>query len=117
VRDEETEFGVRVYYGPDDVSGVIDEAREMFWKPFAGWKARLRVSPSPAGLRYSLDFWVRGRWVFDGRDDDVTRLLGAFQVFLDECRDQVDRSKFVRRIHTAQLRVGAAVDAEAGTPP
>lgn len=99
MREEETRYGIRVYYCACDVPGVIDEAQEMFWRPFVGWHARLRISPFPTDPRYGLDLWVDARWVFDGRDDDVARLLAAFQEFLDECRDHVDQPRFARRCH------------------
>ena len=106
MREEYTEFGRRVYYGACDVPAVIDEAREMSWRPFTGWRATVRVSRNAADPRYSLDLRVCGRWVFGGWDDDVLALLDAFQAFLDECRDSVDEPGFVRRIHRGRVAVG-----------
>lgn len=99
MREEATELGRRVYYDARDVPGIIEAAKEMFWRPYVGWRATLRVSPFASGPRYSLNLRVWARLVFDGQDDDVTRLLGAFQTFLDECRDQVDQPHFKRRYH------------------
>ena len=97
MREEETKFGRRVYYDTADVPAVLDEAREMVWQPYIGWRARLRLSPFRSGPEYLLDFFVRGRWVFTGTDDDAARLLDAFQTFLDEHRDHVDGHLFRRR--------------------
>lgn len=41
--------------------------------------------------------------VFVGPDGDVVRLLSAFQTFLDECRDDVDRRGFAPRSHPPQV--------------
>lgn len=100
MREEETKYGRRVYYDATDVPAVLDEAREMVWHPFIGWRARLRLSPFSSGPRYLLDFFVRGRWVFTGTDDDAARLLEAFQTFLDEHRDHV-HDRLFRRQHYA----------------
>lgn len=107
MREEQTEFGTRVYYGACDVPAVIDEAREMSWRPFAGWRATVRVSRLAAEPKYSLDLSVWGRWVFDGRDDNVVRLLAAFQAFLDRFRDHVDEPGFERQMHRGRARTGA----------
>ena len=107
MREQHTEYGRRVYYDACDVPSVIDEAREMSWRPFAGWRATVRVSRIAADPKYSLDLSVQGRWVFDGRDDDVVRLLGAFQAFLDACRDKVDEPGFSRRMHRGWAGTGA----------
>lgn len=103
MREEQTKFGRRVYYSGCDVPGVIDEAREMFWEPFRCWKAWLRLNRWP-GPKYVLAFRVEGREVFAGKDDDVARLLTAFQAFLDEHADQVDQPGFRRRHHPPERR-------------
>ena len=108
LREEQTRYGKRVYYSSCDVAAVIDEAKEMSWRPFAGWRAILRISRFAGDPRYSLDLSVEGRWVFDGRDDDIARLLTAFQAFLDECRDEVDGPRFARRSHRGRGRAPAA---------
>lgn len=101
LREEHTGFGLRVYYDASDVPEVIDEAREMFWRPYIGWRATLQVSPFPGAPRYKLQLRVWARLVYDGKDDDVTRLLAAFQAFLDEYRDHADQPHFKRRDHPA----------------
>ena len=93
MREEATIYGTRVHYAASEVPGVLGEAQEMFWQPFARWRARLRINPFSSRPRYLLDFRVRGNLVFDGGHDDVARLLAAFQCFLDDNRDRVDRPR------------------------
>ncbi len=112
MREEQTRYGPRVYYSSCDVAAVIDEAGEMSWRPFAGWRATIKVSRIASLPGYSLDLYVAGRWVFDGRDPDVDRLLDAFQAFLDECWEKVDEPHFPRRTHRGRLATTACAGAE-----
>jgi hypothetical protein len=93
LREESTRYGKRIHYSSSEVPGVIEEAREMFWEPFRGWKAWLRCGRH-AWDPYEIAFRVHWRYVFRGKDHDVARLLAAFQEFLDRNIDRVDQPSF-----------------------
>lgn len=99
MRVEPTKYGERVHYSASDVPGVIEEAREMFWEPFRGWRARLRCG-TRSWDPYELEFRVHWRCLFRGADHDVEHLLAAFQAFLDRYVDCVDRRGFPCHRHT-----------------
>ena len=93
MRDEITRYGTRVHYSASEAPGLIEQAGEMFWEPYAGWIAWLRRTERP-GAPYELQFRVRWRYVFRGEDHDVSRLLAEFQAFLDRNVDRVDAPGF-----------------------
>lgn len=99
MREETTKYGKRIHYSSCEVSGVIEEAREMFWEPFRGWKAWLRCGRKRSDP-YELEFRVHWRYVFRGKDHDVVRLLAAFQCFLDRNIDRVDQAGFPCCVYT-----------------
>ena len=103
MREEPAKFGTRVHYCRCEVPAVIGAAREMFWAPYPSWKAWLRCGSRP-GEPFSLVFRIGGREVFRGRDPDVARLVVAFQQFLDENVDRVDRRGFRCVTHPPRKR-------------
>lgn len=103
-RYEATRFGTRIYYDSGVVPEIIDDAEEMYWAPYRGWRARLRCGlhpnlPRRANDAYLLHFSVNYRNVWDGSDPDVGRLLAEFQSFLDAHVDVVHHESFRIRRH------------------
>ena len=96
MRQEATRYGTRVHYTNGEVPALIAEAKEMFWEPCYGWKAWLTYGNVPDEL-HVLRFRVHWKTVFIGTDQDIERLLDAFQRFIDTNINDVDRPGF--RVH------------------